>query len=106
MPPDSAVALPPWAETFLGKLADAVASAVQSKATSTRLPLLLDRAAAAEFVGLSLSTWDRLTAGHGCPEPVQLHGPRWRTSDLQAWAAYGCPNRSDFEVLARKKRAG
>lgn len=63
-------------------------------------PLLVGRDDAAALVGVSVATWDRLTAAGKTPAPVKLGGRvLWRTSDLELWTDLGCPDRRTFSVI-------
>ena len=69
---------------------------VQAPATPCA-PLLLRRAAAAALVGVSRSTWDRLSAAARNPGPLKLGGRvLWRRSDVELWVALGLPDRKTF----------
>jgi hypothetical protein len=100
---------PAWIGELAEQLAARFAAALQEGPGSLPakpLPLLLDRAAAAEFVGVAVSTWDKLNAARACPAPVKCCGPRWKTEELKLWAALGCPDRHGFEAIQRQRRSG
>jgi predicted DNA-binding transcriptional regulator AlpA len=55
---------------------------------------LLDAAAAADFIGVSRATWDRMRSAGLVPMPVLLNGGtiiRWRRVELAKWIEDGCP---------------
>ena len=55
-------------------------------------PILLSAQVLAKRLGISLRTLWRLRSGGRLPEAVRLGGTvRWRTSDIDAWVAAGCP---------------
>ena len=59
-------------------------------------PALVGRKACAAYCGVSVASWDRLTASGKTPAPIRLAGRVvWRRSDLDAWIAAGCPSRDD-----------
>ncbi len=73
-----------------------------------RRPLLLRRPAAAALVGVSVPTWDRLTAAGRNPAPLRLGGGTfWRRGELAAWVRAGCPVRDQWtairEAAARRR---
>ena len=70
------------------------------------LPLLVTGREAAAMAGVSLDTWQRLTARGECPAPVRL-GPRctrWRRKELLAWIKAGCPDRQTWEARRRAEK--
>lgn len=67
-------------------------------------PLMVDAKSAGELIGLSRSTWDRMTSAGKTPRPVRLSGGtvRWRYSELNAWTVAGCPERKEWEQMKSK----
>jgi predicted DNA-binding transcriptional regulator AlpA len=65
----------------------------------TAQPLLVDTVTAARMCNLSKRFWIQLDNSGKIPQPIYL-GKRklWRVSDLQQWAAMGCPSRRDFQA--------
>ena len=54
--------------------------------------LLLSAETLAEFLQVSVRTLWRLRAERKIPTPVSVGGSvRWRTKDIEAWIAKGCP---------------
>ena len=65
-----------------------------------RTPLLLCAADAAALCGISLRTWRMWDAGGKVPAAVRIgRATFWRASELQAWVAAGCPNRSTWQSM-------
>jgi predicted DNA-binding transcriptional regulator AlpA len=62
------------------------------------LPILLTAEAAAEQLGVSRTTFWKLHAQGRVPRPVRLSDRcvRWRSAELQAWAAAECPPRDQW----------
>jgi len=62
-------------------------------------PLLVDAKAVGAMLGrCERSVWRDAAAGR-IPRPIELGGSkRWRLSELQQWAAAGCPNRDTWEA--------
>ncbi len=62
--------------------------------------LLVDCREAAARCGIGRSLWLQLHAGGRVPLPVRL-GRRvlWRTDELRAWTAAGCPPRARWEQM-------
>lgn len=66
-------------------------------------PLLLTRLQAAQLIGTSSATLDRLRASGKLPRPLQLGGAvKFRRDDLLQWISLGCPDLKTFEVLTGK----
>lgn len=61
---------------------------------------LLSAEQAAGLCGLSRSGWYKLCSAGRTPAPVRL-GRRtlWRTAELRAWIAAGCPTRHKWEAM-------
>ncbi len=68
------------------------------------LPLLLvDACTAGRLCGVSRSHWISLHAAGRVPLPVRLgRCVRWRTAELAAWTAAGCPPRDRWSWPARE----
>lgn len=66
-------------------------------------PLLLDAQDVARLLSLSAKTVRRMNAAGRMPRPVQLSpgAIRWRYRELSAWIEAGCPDRAEWEALAR-----
>lgn len=63
-------------------------------------PALLGRDAAAEFLAVSTSTLDRLSASGVVPTPLRLGGRvAWGRAELAAWCRHGCPDRATWSRL-------
>jgi predicted DNA-binding transcriptional regulator AlpA len=63
------------------------------------LPLLLDATEAAEFVGVSRSSFYRLDLSGVVPSPIRLSKfRRWSRPELRRWVEAGCPPRSRWET--------
>jgi excisionase family DNA binding protein len=57
--------------------------------------LLLSAERVAELLDISIRTLWRLRAAGKLPAPIHLGGSvRWRTRDIEAWIASGCPKDS------------
>ncbi len=70
-----------------------------------RAPLLLQAAEAAALCGKSLRTWRSWDAGGLIPRPVRIgRSTLWRSDELKAWVAAGCPRRKEWE--SRNEAAG
>ena len=55
--------------------------------------ILLSAQTLAKRLAVSLRTLWRLRSSGKLPEPVRLGGAvRWRTADIDAWVAAGCPD--------------
>lgn len=55
--------------------------------------LLVSAQTLAKRLGVSVRTLWRLRGAGKLPSPVRLGGAvRWRTADIEAWVAAGCPN--------------
>jgi len=72
-------------------------------ATTVAPPLerLLNRDALAAVLSLSKASIDRMNASGRLPRPLHLSrgAIRWRQSDISAWLAANCPERTVFEKL-------
>jgi excisionase family DNA binding protein len=54
--------------------------------------LLLTAGNLAQLLNISVRTLWRLRAQHKIPAPIRVGGSvRWRTRDIEAWIAKGCP---------------
>lgn len=68
----------------------------------------LSNAAAARFVGMSVSLWNSLNNRGLVPAPAELSErcPRWSRTELKAWLLAGAPARSRWnqmrEVVLRR----
>jgi predicted DNA-binding transcriptional regulator AlpA len=61
---------------------------------------LLSAKTLARMLSLSVRSVWRLRAGQKLPEPVRVGGAiRWRQTDIERWAAMGCPGRKEFETF-------
>jgi len=65
------------------------------------LPLLLDAKDVGRLLSVSTKTVRRMNASGRLPRPVQPSpgAVRWRTAELEAWIAAGCPSRRDWEAM-------
>jgi len=62
-------------------------------------PLLVNAKTAAAMCAKSLRTWRTWDALGLIPRPVRIkHSTLWRLNELKAWAAAGCPRRSEWEA--------
>jgi len=69
---------------------------------NTTAVLLLDAAEAARLIGIGRSTFYRLDETGGVPRGVRLgRMRRWRSEELRAWIAAGCPPRVRWEEQRR-----
>jgi len=63
-------------------------------ATPRRQSLLMKRTEAAALCGLSVPTWDRLSAAGNNPAGFKVGGARvYLVEELEAWVRAGCPRR-------------
>jgi excisionase family DNA binding protein len=63
------------------------------------VPLLLTRQQAAQLIGTSLATLDRMRASGKLPRPLQVGGAvKYRRDDLVQWIKLGCPDLKTFEA--------
>jgi predicted DNA-binding transcriptional regulator AlpA len=63
-------------------------------------PLLLRAADAAALCDTSLRTWRTWDVAGKTPQPIRIgRSLRWRASELHAWIAAGCPDRSTWQIL-------
>ncbi len=69
-----------------------------SAATSADVaPLLLDSRGVAAALGLSVRSVERAHAASRLPAPVRIgRSCRWRSAELAAWVAAGCPQRAEW----------
>ena len=65
-------------------------------------PLLLTAFQAAEMFGAGLRTWRTWQATGRIPQPIRI-GRKiyWRSKELRAWIAAGCPDRETWEVVKK-----
>ena len=65
-----------------------------------RLPRLgVRREDAAEMIGVSVPTWDRMAAGGKTPAALRVGGcVVYSVRDLRMWMDMGCPDRAEFEA--------
>lgn len=69
------------------------------------MPLLLTAVEAATLCGRSLRTWHSWNAAGLIPKPIHIgRSTLWRTDELRAWVAVGCPSRKEWE--AQRELAG
>ena len=62
-------------------------------------PLLVNAKTAAAMCAKSLRTWRMWDALGLIPRPVRIkRSTLWRLDELKAWAAAGCPRRSEWEA--------
>jgi prophage regulatory protein len=81
------------------KTAQAARDGVPSPATFIG-PLLVSAVHAGRLCGVSLAGWWRLHAAAKVPAPVKLNGRTlWKTEELRAWVAAGCPDRRTWEAV-------
>ena len=61
-------------------------------------PFLVPHWQAAELVGVSPATWQRMVAAGKTPPPIKLSRGlvRFRVADLQSWIELGCPERNQW----------
>ena len=104
-PADQAgVEQPPWLGALVERL-DALVAAAEAKPANV-LPLTLKRQQAADLVGVSVQTWDRMTAGQENPEPIYIgRCPAWRVAELREWVVCGCPDRKAWQSMRRSRIA-
>jgi excisionase family DNA binding protein len=57
----------------------------------------------AEFLGISLSTVERLKSAGALPAPVEIGAGchRWRRAEIEEWLRAGCPPRKVWEAMRR-----
>jgi prophage regulatory protein len=61
-------------------------------------PLLLRTAEAAALCKVSTRTWRGWDAAGKIPKPIRIgRSTLWRSEELHAWAAAGCPRRQQWE---------
>lgn len=60
--------------------------------------LLITARTAARLCGKALRTWRAWDAAGLIPRPVRIgRSTLWRSDELRAWAAAGCPRRREWE---------
>ena len=63
-------------------------------------PLLLTAFQAAEMFGAGLRTWRTWQATGRIPQPIRIGRKNfWRSQELRAWVAAGCPDREKWEIV-------
>lgn len=84
----------------LRQLANMVSTAIVTRPAS----ILLSEEEAREYCGgLARSTWSDYNQRGIIPEPVKVGGRNfWRRTDLDLWAAWGCPGRDVFKTRLAK----
>jgi predicted DNA-binding transcriptional regulator AlpA len=61
--------------------------------------LLLRAPGAAALCSISVRTWQAWHANGRVPRPVSMgRSNYWRTDELRAWVAAGCPRRREWET--------
>lgn len=62
-------------------------------------PLLLTARKAAAICGKSLRTWRTWDSAGLIPQPIRIgRSTLWRSKELEAWVAAGCPRRQEWEA--------
>jgi predicted DNA-binding transcriptional regulator AlpA len=62
-------------------------------------PLLVTAKRAAVMCGKSLRTWRTWDAAGWIPRPIRIgRSTLWRTNEIRAWIACGCPRRAEWEA--------
>ena len=62
--------------------------------------LLLRASAAAAICSVSERTWRSWDAAGKIPQPIHVgRSTLWRTEELRAWIAAGCPRRKEWELM-------
>ena len=75
--------------------------------TAKTTPLLLNATDAAERLGVSRTAFYRLSRAGRLPLPVRLgRSVWWRSAELDAWVAAGCPGRARWEAASEFSRVG
>lgn len=71
----------------------------QSGSVSSATPELIDAEAVAQLLSVSPATLYRLASAGKLPRPIKLGSriTRYRRSEITAWIAAGCPDRSEWE---------
>lgn len=79
----------------------------KDQTVSSQTPLLLLSAQTlAQRLAVSVRTLWRLRSSGKLPEPIRLGGAvRWRTADVDAWVAAGCPDLQPQPTEAPSRRA-
>jgi predicted DNA-binding transcriptional regulator AlpA len=71
--------------------------------TARRKPIspgLLRRQAAARYLGVGVSTLDRLSAAGLVPQPIRLGGALvWSRHELAEWCRRGCPPQAEWAPI-------
>lgn len=63
-------------------------------------PLLLTAQEAAAMCSKSTRTWRAWDAAGRIPQPVRIgRSTLWRTDELRAWVAAGCPRRKEWKMM-------
>ena len=63
-------------------------------------PLLLRAPQAAVTCSVSIRTWRAWDAAGKIPQPIRIgRSTLWRTDELRAWVAAGCPRRKDWLLM-------
>jgi len=76
-----------------GRLLSRERAPTATSAPDAAATLLLDVQAVAVMVGCSSRNIYRLSDGGRMPRPVRIGRlVRWRTADIEAWIAAGCPS--------------
>ena len=71
-----------------------------TKKTGGLPPLMLRAPEAAALCAVSVRTWRGWDAAGKIPQPIRIgRSTMWRTEELQAWIAAGCPRRKEWEDL-------
>jgi len=75
--------------------------------TPTAPPLLVDAKAAAGLLGISRAHLYGLLSSGRMPGPIHL-GRRtlWRTDELRAWTAAGCPSADRWQAMKGNQTRG
>lgn len=74
----------------------------QSQTGTAPAPLLLTASQAAAMVGATERTWRTWHAMGSIPQPIRIGRKTfWRSEDIKAWVAAGCPDRATWEILQR-----
>ncbi|MCE9635768.1 MAG: helix-turn-helix domain-containing protein [Planctomycetes bacterium] len=72
--------------------------APRARIPEAALPLLLDATEAADFLGVSRSSFYRLDLSGVVPSPIRLSKfRRWSRPELRRWVEAGCPPRDRWE---------
>ena len=89
------------AETVPGNLTGAITALVEQLRTGQAE--LLNRQAAAAYLGVGLTTFDGLNDRGLIPSPVHLGDsdrlPRWSRTEMRSWTIAGCPTRLKWQSM-------